>query len=133
MILEEVLLITAGIIILLGITSISYLAKDQISTNIQKIQREKINNYIKSNIDTLIQNNINGQIKLKIPKKINNEYYLISNHIEGTNNYLSLIFKDTHHNTEINSKINGIITSETGTITIKYDTSKKITYLESGI
>ena len=118
LVLEEVILMSMGIIILVGLTSVFSLTKDEVSSAIQEQEAKHIGNYIKGHISEMTLNNITGTIDLNIPKQINGRYYIIQGYETATKKELSITFNDFSYTTTTPVPVEGSATSQYGSIFI---------------
>ena len=114
LVLEEVILMSMGIIILLGLTSVFTLTKNEVSSAIQEQEANHIGNHIIGHISEITLNNITGTTTIEIPRQINSRYYII----QGYENKILLTFQDYSYTMDTSVKINGSATSQYGSLFI---------------
>ena len=120
MIIEEAILMSMGIIILIGLTVVFTMTKDDISTSIQKEEASHIGNYIRGHITRIVLNNLTGSIYLPIPREINDRYYTIQGYNSGEKKEFFIMLQSQVHTTQSLVPVIGSATSEKGTIFINY-------------
>ena len=132
MVIEEVILMSMGVIILIGLTSIFTMTKNEVSTAIQKEETSHVGNFIKGHMNRMILNNITGVISLSLPRKINNEYYIIQGYESGVKKEFFIMLSDYIYTVKVPVPITGSSVSDNGELMIncsKVDGEYKINIL----
>ena len=119
-VIEEVLLVGMGIILLIGLTSVFTMAKDEISISIQKQEASQIGNYINGHINRLALNNITGTMTIPIPSEVNDRYYMIEGYESGAKKEFFIMLSAHVQNINTSVPVKGIATSQNGLLFINH-------------